>query len=138
MKIARNLTVLLLLALLALLASCSSDDTTTPAEDTTAPVVVQVDPAQAETNVAVGEDVTVAFNEDMAAGSAAGNVTLSHGAITDQTWLDDKTLEIEHSDWPEGTEVTVTVGTGLTDVAGNALAQAFAWSFWTFTNDVIL
>ncbi|MBU1495108.1 MAG: Ig-like domain-containing protein, partial [Actinobacteria bacterium] len=138
MKHWRILTLFALLPLLAMLASCSSDDTTTPDEDTDAPVVVQVDPNQDETDVAVGEDVTIVFNEDMDPATADGNVTLSHGTITDLDWLDDKTLEVAHGDWPEGTEVTVTVGTGLADVAGNALAQAFAWSFWTWTNDVIL
>jgi hypothetical protein len=138
MKLQRDVIPLLLLPLLALMASCSSDDGTTPAEDTDAPVVVQVDPAQGETDVALGEEVTIVFNEDMAAGSAAGNVAFSHGTITDQTWLDDKTLEISHDPWDEGIHVTVTAGTGLTDVAGNGLEQAFAWSFWTWTDDVVL
>ena len=138
MKNWRILTLLAMLALLAALASCSSDDTTTPGEDTDAPLVVTVDPVQNDTDVAVGEDVTVAFNEDMDPATADGNVTLSHGTITDLSWTDARTLKIEHDDWPEGTQVTVTVGTGLTDDAGNGLEAAFAWNFWTYTEDVLL
>jgi len=131
--------LLILLAATALLASCSSDDTTSPpVEDTTAPLVVQVTPVQGDTDVDLDETVRITFNEDMAAASASGAIALSHGVITDLDWIDGQTLEIDHSDWPEGTEVTVTAGTALTDAAGNALAAAFAWSFWTHTSDVIL
>jgi hypothetical protein len=139
MKNWRFLILIALVPLLALMSSCSSDDGTTPEEDdTTAPLVTQVDPVQNETDVAVDEDVTITFNEDMDPATANGNVSLSVGTITDLDWPDANTLEIEHADWPEGTEVTVNVGTGLTDEAGNALANAFSWSFWTFTSDVIL
>ncbi len=137
MKNWRILTLLAMLALLTALASCS-DDPTTPAEDTEAPLVITVVPNQNVTDVAVGEDVTVTFNENMDPASDDGNVTLSHSTINDFTWTDARTLVIDHSDWPEGTQVTVTLGTGLTDWAGNGLEEPFAWQFWTFTNDVLL
>jgi methionine-rich copper-binding protein CopC len=128
---------LLLVAMLALV-SCSEDDATSPAEDTTAPLVVGVTPQQNQTNVALDESITVTFSEDMAPGSAAGQVTLSHGTVSGTDWTDARHLVVEHSAWPQGTEVTVTVGAGVTDVAGNGLAQAFAWSFWTWTDQVLL
>ena len=139
MKNWRFLLLLALVPLLALMSSCSSDDSTTPEEeDTTAPIVTQVDPQQDDTNVPVGEGVTITFSEDMDPATANGNVLLSNGTITGFDWLDARTLGIGHTAWPEGTEITVTVQTGLTDEAGNDLAAAFAWSFWTTTTDVIL
>ncbi len=102
------------------------------------PVVVQVDPPQSETDVFVGEDITVTFNKDMDPATATGNITLSHGTITSLDWDDARTLSVQHDNFPEGTEITVTVGTGLTDADGNAIAEAFGWSFWTQTSDVIL
>jgi len=136
----------ILLSLLFLLASfpfltsssCESDPTEPGGNDTDAPLVVQVTPAQDGTDVAVDAAVTITFNEAMAAGSAAGNVSMSAGAVTATSWTDNKTLQVTHGDWPAGTQVTVTAGTGLTDAAGNGLASAFAWSFWTATDALIL
>lgn len=138
MKNWRFLLLLTLVPLLTLMSSCSSDDGTTPEEDTTAPIVTQVAPQQDETDVAVGEDVTITFSEDMDPTTATDNITLSEGTINGFNWTNAHTLEISHSDWTEGTEVTVTVGTDVTDTSGNGLETAFAWSFWTTTTDVIL
>ncbi len=128
----------LLLAAMLVLVSCSEDDPSSPAEDTTAPLVVGAAPSQGHIDVALDQDLTLTFSEDMAADSAAGRVTMSHGTVTDVTWTDARHLVVEHSDWPEGTEISVTVGTGVTDVAGNGLAQAFTWSFWTWTDEILL
>ncbi len=118
-----------------LLASCDeTDDPTVPEEDTTAPLVVSMDPADGDSGVSTDEEIHVGFSEAMDPASVTGAVTLSHGTITDLTWLDDRVLEIEHSGLPEGTEITVTIGVGLTDVAGNALAAAVTSSFWTETS----
>ncbi|MFH1845372.1 MAG: Ig-like domain-containing protein, partial [bacterium] len=136
----------ILLSLLFILASypfltsssCESDPTGPGNGDTDAPFVVQVSPIQNDTDVAVDATVTITFNEAMAAGSAAGHVTVSPGPVGALTWSDNKTLQVAHTNWPTGTQVTVTAGTGLTDAAGNGLAAAFAWSFWTATDAVIL
>ena len=139
MKPWRILAMLTLFSTLALLGACDSDDGTSPVEtDTTAPLVVQVYPAQSETYVDVDETVVVTFSEDMDPDSATDNITLSNGTLGALGWTDARTLSIAHTDWTEGTEITVTVGTGLADEAGNSLAEAFAWSFWTETDDVML
>jgi len=138
MKNWRFLLLLTLVPLIVVMSSCSSDDGTTPEEDTTAPIFTQVNQHQDETGIAVNEVVTITFSEDMDPATAAGNITLSPGTITDLDWPNAHTLEIEHTDWAEGIKVTVTIGTDLTDEAGNNLAAAFAWFFWTTTTDVIL
>ena len=77
-----------LLGALVLAIGCGDDSNpTTPGggADTTAPVVVGIDPALHETNVAVDGLVTITFSEDMDPASHAGQVTLSSGTITAMT-----------------------------------------------------
>ena len=137
-----------LLALLAtlvlctlLVASCSDDDndTVTPPGDTTAPLVSGTWPEDDATDIGPGAGISVIFNEDMDPTSAAGNVTLSNSNITGLTWETERILVIAHSDFVgEGVEVTVTLGTGLKDAAGNGLAAPFSWSFYTTSSVVTL
>ncbi len=132
-------TIALLLAAMLVLVSCSDDDPASPpADDTTAPLVVGVAPSQGHVDVDLDADVTITFSEDMDPTSAPGQVTFSHGTVSDTEWSDARHLVVEHTAWPAGTEITVTVGTGVTDAAGNGLAQAFTWSFWTWTDEVLL
>lgn len=134
----RFILLALLLGLALALASCSDDDPTDPATDTTAPLVVSVNPTQDDDHVSLDEELVIVFNEDMDPASATGSVTLSHGTVNDLDWTDARTLVVSHTDWPEGTEITATATVGLTDEAGNALAAAFAWDFWTWTDEVLL
>ncbi len=133
----RFILLALLLGLTLFVASCGDDNPADPA-DTTAPLIVSVEPSQDQNDVDVDHNLVITFNEDMAPASADGHVTLSNSTINDYIWTDARTLAVEHTDWPEGLHVTATVGTGLTDAAGNPLAQAFAWSFWTWTDEVLL
>ena len=133
------LAAVAVLALALALGACSDDDNpTTPPGDTTAPEVLGTAPEPADVGVAVGDSVYILFSEAMDQDSAAGNVTMSAGTVTGSVWYSDRLLVVAHADWDPGIEVTVTVGTGLTDVAGNALAAAHAFSFWTETTDLLL
>ncbi len=134
----RFILLALLLGLALALASCSDDDPTDPVTDTTAPLVISVNPSQDDDDVSLDEELVIVFNEDMDPASADGSVTLSDGTVTDTDWTDARTLVVSHTDWPEGTEITATATVGLTDEAGNALATAFAWNFWTWTDEVLL
>lgn len=102
------------------------------------PQVVQVYPSANDSGVDVDEQVRIVFSEAMDPATATGNVTLSSGAVSGLSWFDARTLLIDHADWGNGELVTVTAGTGLTDLSGTGLAAPFAWSFRTWTNDVIL
>ncbi len=124
-----------------LVVACSDDDgegptgPTTPT-DTVAPVVVSMDPEPDDVGVGLQQSVVVTFSEAMDPDTVDGQVTLSAGTVTSTTWTDARTLQIGHDGWGEGERVEVGVGTGLTDAAGNALAQAFAAGFWTQTSAV--
>lgn len=133
--------ILGLIVLAALLAACSDDDgptTPTITPDTTAPQVVGAYPDPGDVGVSLDDSVYVLFNEAMDPDSADGAVTMSAGTVSGWAWSSDRVLAVGHTDWPEGTEVTVTVGTALQDTAGNALAAAHVFSFWTWTDALLL
>jgi hypothetical protein len=139
-----RITRLMLIALLSagLLAGCSDDDSDGPVDpggedDTTAPVVLSFDPTSGETGVSVDEPVVITFSEPMDPASADGEITLSTGAVTGLIWTDDRTASIDHADWTEGAEVTVTVGTGIADTAGNPLETSRSVTFYAASTDLI-
>jgi hypothetical protein len=133
--------VIAVLAVLAVvLGACSESTTPDGADtDTTAPVVVGTAPAANAIQVATNAAIQVTFNEDMAPASAVGQVTLSSGGTPTITWQSARILNVSHGTaWAGGIPVTVNVGTGLTDVAGNALATAYTFSFFTATSAFLL
>ncbi len=130
-----------MLAVVALaLAGCGSADSpgdNTP--DTTPPLVAGTTPADGAAGVLTNAFITVIFNEDMAPASATGQVVLTGGGSATTTWQDLRTVVITHSStWTEGVQVTVTLGTGLTDAAGNPLAAPYQFSFFTDTTALLL
>lgn len=130
-----------LLAVVALtLAACSSSNTPEDnTADTTPPTVTSTSPANGGTSVLTNAAITVIFNEDMAPASATGQVQLSSGGLATTTWLDTRTVSITHgTGWAEGVQVTVTLGVGLTDAAGNALTAPYVFSFFTDTTALLL
>jgi len=138
-RLPRLLPGLVLLAGLGLLSACGDDDDTTGPDDqdTTAPEVLVISPADGAIGVAVAAPVSIAFNEAMDPDSADGGVTLSSGQITGMSWTDAQTLVVMHTAWAEGATVTMTVGTGLADAAGNALAAARSSTFYTQSSDLV-
>lgn len=131
-----------LLAVIALLVVGCSSSSNAPEDntvDTTPPTVTSTTPPNGGTGVLTNASITVVFNEDMAPASATGQVQLSSGGAATTTWLDNRTVSITHpTAWAEGVEVTVTLNTGLTDAAGNALAAPYVFSFFTDTTALLL
>lgn len=137
-KHTRTPTACLLVGCLLLAIGCGDDDgPTRPGGDTTAPVVVGIVPAHHASGVAVDAIVTITFDEDMDPASHTGQVTLSSGTIAAMTWTTARVLTVTHDGWPQGAGVTVTVGTGLRDVAGNQLAAPFTATFYTTSPDLV-
>jgi hypothetical protein len=112
-------------------------------EDTTAPAISTLSPTDGSTGVAVGTDLVVTFNEDIAAGT--GNITLknltdnsqSTIAITDgtQVTVSGVTLTINPtSDLAHGKNYAIQVGTtAVADLAGNPFAGITDDTSWNFT-----
>ncbi|MBU8871223.1 MAG: Ig-like domain-containing protein [Gemmatimonadales bacterium] len=140
-----NLLLMLSFVLLLGLPACTEegeeDDTPTiPGEETEtiAPLVIEFDPDDGDFEVAVDEEILIRFSEAMDPTTSEGNITISSGTITEMEWESQAVLLVSHSNWEEGIEITVTVGTGLTDEAGNALPQAFNSSFYTISSVPVL
>jgi hypothetical protein len=138
----RKLPVLTASLIVVALACGACSESTTPADDTgdtTAPVVSATTPANGAVQVAVDATVSITFNEDMDAATATGQVTLSAGGPPTLNWRNNRTCDLTHSPgWAPGVRVTVTVGRGLKDKAGNALAAPFSFSFFTQTPALLL
>lgn len=142
MTIRKSMILLAWLAVLALALGACSESSTTPEEDdtdTTAPLVAGTTPSQGQVNVASYATITVTFNEAINQATCAGQVTVSPGAAGALTWLSDRQVSIGNpSGWAEGVQVTVTLGTGICDLAGNHLAGPHVFSFFVESNDLLL
>lgn len=142
MTFRKSVILLAWLAVLALALGACSDSSTTPEDDrtdTTAPLVAGTSPSQGQVNVAADATITVTFNEAIDQASVAGQVTVTPGGAGAITWLSDRQARIAHvSAWAEGAQVTVTLGTGITDLAGNHLASPHAFSFFVQTSALTL
>jgi hypothetical protein len=109
--------------------------TTGAAPDTTPPTVSFVVPANAATGVAIGGNIAAAFSEAMdpltistatftlKQGTTVVTGTVSYAGVT-------ATFNPLNNLAPS-TTYTATITTGARDLAGNALATAFVWSFTT-------
>lgn len=134
-----------LLGTFFLLPACGDDDPARPgngggdptAPDTTPPLVVSISPANNENDVAFDEAVVITFNEAMDQASHTDQITLSSGTITAMSWTTAQILTVAHDGWDEGVAVTMTVGTGLSDVAGNELADPFSITFYTASSELV-
>ena len=118
-----------------------SDGAVTP--DTSAPTVLSSDPgspAAAGVGVSPNAQITVMFSEPMAASSITSGTTftVSLGGVAvagTVTSVDDVATFTPTVQFLLDTTYTVTVTTAAKDVAGNALAAPYTW---TFTTDATL
>jgi len=104
--------------------------------DVTAPTVSSVVPVNAATGVAVNGVVTATFSEAMnSATITSATFTLAGAApVSGVVTLNDAGTMATFNpaaDLAVSTAYTATITIGAADVAGNALASAFVWSFTT-------
>jgi len=126
-------TGILALVLVAFITGCAQ-----PVSDTTAPTVSATVPTNAATSVARNGDLSVTFSEAMdTATISASTFTLAGPgttAVTGVVSLSEDGLTATFnpaSDLAGSTLFTATVTTGAHDLAGNALASNYAWTFTT-------
>lgn len=138
----KSMILLAWLAVLALALGACSDNSTTPDDDdtdTTAPLVAGTSPSGGQVNVASDATITVTFNEAISQASLAGQVTVAPGGAGAITWPTDRQVSIANAaGWTQGAQVTVTLGTGITDLAGNHLAAPHVFSFFVETDELLL
>ncbi len=133
----RTLLLLAIVSLLTIgLTGCSDSDPADPGTtpDTTAPTVLGGDPSEGDTEIGQNEEINIHFSEAMDQTTAADFITLSSGTITNLTWVTDSSVRIGHTQWAEGAHITVTVNSGIADLAGNALGTTYNFSFYVYSS----
>ncbi len=114
---------------------------TAPLGDTTRPTVVLTVPAAGAVNVANNTKISATFSEDMAAATISGSSfsvtntslgtvvlgTVSYSASARAATFTPSTP----ATLANNSQFTATITTAATDLAGNALAGNFVWSFTT-------
>ena len=125
----------------ALAANKTWSFTTGTTADTTPPTVSSTSPANLATDVAINQSITATFSETM------DPTTITPTTFTVMQGITPIPGTVTHvgggggggsvatfnptSNFPPSTVVTVTITTGVTDLAGNALAANKTWSFTT-------
>ncbi|MDF1639730.1 ice-binding family protein [Thalassolituus oleivorans] len=105
--------------------------------DSTAPTVSSTDPIDTATGVPINRNINVVFNESLTPASvndASFSVTADMGATSISGIVTYKTTLVTFnptSDLVADTLYTATVTSEITDIAGNALAVDYSWTFTT-------
>jgi len=117
---------------------------TVTVRDVVPPTVAEVNPSPGATEVDPNTTVIVRFSEAVARATVSEStlrLTTTAGTVPVTFTFSDGdrivTLTPVSRPLPLKTAFSLTVGTGVTDVAGNALAQTFASTFTTASPDVI-
>jgi len=129
--------------LITLILSCScekvilkdSSTTTVPVTDTTPPTVSSTDPASGATNVAINKTITIGFSEAMSPTTITGTtIILKQGTnvVSGTVAYSGTTATFTPgSNLTANTAYTCTISTSVKDMAGNAIATNYIWSFTT-------
>jgi Ice-binding-like/Bacterial Ig-like domain len=121
-----------------LLAACGSDPAAAPASSVgPAPTVTSTIPASNGPGVALNVKVAATFSAAMDPGTiTASTFTVQQGSASvpgTLTYSGSTATFTPASNLPSNTGFTATVSTGAKDLAGNALAAPYSWSFVTGT-----
>jgi hypothetical protein len=111
--------------------------TTSTTADKTAPTVASTVPANAVTGVSINDNISAVFSKGMDISTiSAAHFTLAIGstAVTGTVTYDQPNMRATFA--PDinliaGTTYTATITTGVKDLAGNALAANYVWTFST-------
>jgi hypothetical protein len=128
-----------MLPMLALMSGCGggsgggSGASTTSPIDSTPPAVINTTPALNAANVAPNSAITVTFSESIDPATVNGTTFAVAGVSGTVTYDDTNKMATFRpaSVLANNAGYTVTVSTGVKDVAGNAMAQSYSWSFTT-------
>lgn len=109
--------------------------------DKTAPTVSSTSPANGATGVSVNTAVTVTFAKKMDPATINGTTfALDNGAVGTAAY-DQATMTAVFTPSPNlayGTLYTVTVASGVKDLAGNTMLTSYTWSFTTACPAIVL
>ena len=105
--------------------------TVPPPPDTTPPIISSVDPANNATNVSVYTPIKVSFNEAMDKNSAQSAFSINPSVPGTFSWDGNTMIYTLSTPLTRATNYSVSIGTGAKDLALNALASSYNFSFTT-------
>lgn len=109
--------------------------TTTAAADNVPPTVVSTVPADGEMDVLGTTVIEIAFSEPMNSMSVWDALSVTPSPADMWMEWDATTLLVHHTAFDTETQVTVTIGVGAMDLAGNHLASPCLFDFTTRADD---
>lgn len=131
----QNLILTLLLGLLTTFNLGCPDDPPDPRGDTTPPEIETVSPAEGSIDVSVSTNIQVVFSEQIDTNKITGATFVISPSVTGSFGFDGDTVTYSPTtDLEYQTEYSVSVTTGVTDLAGNALPNNKDWNFTTAGN----
>ena len=114
--------------------------TTAAVADTTAPQVISVTPSAGMANVGPNATVTLTFSKSLDPSTVNGTNFALYSGYTNLgasvSHSADNRMVMLNRALPYGTTITVVAGTGVQDVAGNALAAQFRSTFATLAPEL--
>ena len=116
------------------LESGYSNVVSTGSTDTTAPTVTSANPASGSVDIGIDTAITAVFSEAMDASSITTTTFSLDNGATGTVSYDSTSRTARYSPSSSlnyNTIYTVTITTGVKDVAGNAIASNYSWSFTT-------
>jgi len=126
----------------ALAASYAWQFTTGSGPDSVAPTVITTYPASNSVNIALNSSITLTFNEEVepATINAQTIIVLKDGTMPvagSFTYIGTTTQFTPASILSAGASYSVTVTTGVKDLAGNAIAAPYTWVFTTANSNTL-
>ena len=106
--------------------------TTGQSQDTTPPTVMFTTPIKDAIDVDTSTKIIIGFSEPMDKSATVGAISISPGSISSPAWSNGDATVMFTPSLSGGTKYTVTVSTtGAKDIAGNAIASPYTFSFTT-------
>ncbi len=109
--------------------------TITGVAETIPPTIVSYSPRDGAVQAVISRGVEIEFSEAMNTANTEGAISISGVADEVYAW-DGNTVTVTSASMAASTVYTVTIGTGTTDLAGNALGEEASFSFTTSSGRV--
>jgi hypothetical protein len=139
-----SLTVFFTLLLTLLLVECGGGGggissigtfTAEPTPPTGSPTVSSTSPANGAIGIALNSTITATFSEPMDASTVTTSTFTLNNVVTGTVWYSGTTATFTpvapSSYLAYSTSYTATITTGVKDMAGNAMAAPYTWTFTT-------
>ncbi|HKI84488.1 MAG TPA: Ig-like domain-containing protein, partial [Candidatus Krumholzibacteria bacterium] len=97
-----------------------------------------VQPSNLDTSVDPTQTVRVTFDQPLdPSQDLSGLIGLGSATVTQVNRPADNVIEVEHTNWNQGEQVTATLDASIKSASGGTLGTTYSWNFWTQTPSVL-